>query len=68
MITEITEKLENEVFDFLDNLRSSGDTNMFGARSYILESFPKISNFQAGKLLTKWMKTFGERHPEGVPA
>ena len=30
---------KEEVFEFLDNLRESGVTNMFGAGSYIKEAF-----------------------------
>jgi len=52
---------ENTVFEYLDELRESGVTNMFGARPYIVEEFD-IEPAEAGKLLTKWMKTFGERH------
>lgn len=54
---------ENEVFEFLDELRESGITNMFGARPYIVRKF-HVESDEAGKLLTKWMRTFGERHPE----
>lgn len=53
---------ENEVFEFLDDLRDSGVTNMFGARPYIVEEFD-IEPEEAGQLLSKWMKTFSERHP-----
>jgi len=52
---------EEQVFEFLDDLRESGVTNMFGARPYIVEEFD-IEPKEAGALLVKWMETFGERH------
>jgi len=60
-LTDFTEK-EIEVFEFLDNLRESGVTNMFGAGSYIKESFPDVNST---KYLSKWMETFEERYPNG---
>jgi len=62
-LTEFTTK-ETEVFEFLDDLRDSGVTNMFGASPYILENFPELKR-QEHDYLSKWMKTFEERHPEG---
>jgi hypothetical protein len=63
-LTEFTNQ-EVEVFEFLDDLRDSGVTNMFGARPYIQEEYSELSSSEAGDLLTKWMSTFEERHPEG---
>lgn len=56
------DEIEEEVFEFLDELRVQGDTNMFGARPYILEEF-SIDKYAAKALLTKWIQTFSERHP-----
>lgn len=47
---------------FLDELRESGATNMFGARPYIMDEFPDLSNKQAAAVLGYWMKTFSARH------
>jgi hypothetical protein len=47
---------------YLDGLRESGATNMFGARPYILEEFEDLDEDQASELLSYWMKTFSERH------
>ena len=47
-------------FDFLDMLRESGVTNMFGARPYLVEEFI-ISKTVAGVLLSLWMETFEAR-------
>ena len=46
---------------FLDTLRASGETNMFGAGSYIQERFG-ITKYDANRFLVKWMDAFGERH------
>ena len=51
---------EEEVFVFLDKLRKSGVTNMYGASPYIREEFA-CTRYEANRLLTKWMETFGER-------
>lgn len=48
---------------YLDRLRESGRTNMFGARPYLMSAFPDLSKDEAGKVLGYWMNTFSERHP-----
>ena len=53
-----------EHLEFLDELRESGVTNMFGAGSYIEEAFPELSESQARKVLIYWMGSFSERHPK----
>ena len=59
------EYLEKEnYFEFLDNLRESGVTNMFGAVPYLTNVFPKLSDNEAAKVLKEWMATFSERHKE----
>lgn len=47
--------------EFLDDLRESGETNMFGARPYLLEEFPDLSKQQAADVLSFWMATFPRR-------
>jgi hypothetical protein len=53
---------KQEVFMFLDELRSTGITNMFGAAPYIQEFFG-VDRKAARELLNEWMATFDERHP-----
>ena len=53
-----TTQQEQEVFQFLNGLRDSGATNMFGARSYIQEEFPNLSQQEATSLLALWMDNF----------
>ncbi len=50
-----------EYFEYLDDLRESGVTNMFGAGAFLQENFG-IDRREAGAVLSMWMKTFSERH------
>jgi len=50
---------DEEVFAYLDSLRQSGQTNMFGAGAYIERDF-NLDKRKARDLLTKWMKSFDE--------
>lgn len=52
-----------EMFEFLDDLRESGTTNMFGAAPYLREEFPHLDRDAARDVVVSWMKTFSERHP-----
>jgi hypothetical protein len=47
---------------FLDDLRESGVTNMYGASPFIQSAYG-ISREKANAILLYWMKTFSERHP-----
>lgn len=50
-----------KVFEYLDGLRESGETNMFGARPYVARDFG-FEKDVAGKYLSAWMDTFdGEK-------
>lgn len=55
---------QHEVNIFLDVVRSSGVTNMYGAGSYIEEHF-EVSRREAKDYLLMWMKTFSERRANG---
>jgi len=67
MITEFPSQnmQERVVFRYLDNLRESGKTNMFGASPWIQEAF-EMNRYDANRFLVKWMETFGERYPRGA--
>jgi hypothetical protein len=58
------ERLKEGHLDFLDALRGSGVTNMFGARPYLNRKFPTLSKKEAEEILNYWMITFSERHAE----
>jgi len=53
--------MKDDVFDYLDDLRDSGVTNMFGAGPYLEKAFD-LNKKEARFLLTEWMRTFSERH------
>lgn len=56
---EIT-KQEKEVFEYLNELRESGETNMFGAVPYIVREFPDLIVDEARNMLSLWMKNFNK--------
>ncbi len=58
---EKPEGLTDEHLEFLDLLRESGVTQMFGAGIYLEETFG-LPKAQARKILSYWMQTFSERH------
>ena len=47
--------MKEKIFEYLDRLRESGVTNMFG-----------LGRREAGDLLVEWMTTFEERHKEVI--
>ena len=52
-----------EHLEYLDDLRESGVTNMYGASPYLQKEF-KLKQDIARKILSYWMHTFSERHKE----
>jgi len=58
------ENTNKDYLTYLDVLRESGVTNMFGAVPYLLEEFSELSEENARKVLKNWMKTFSERHKD----
>lgn len=55
--TRQTTPMEKKVLNYLNELRDSGETNMFGARPYIIRKFP-VSSDEAKRLLMLWMHNF----------
>lgn len=49
-----------QYFTFLNSLRESGATNMFGAARYLQEEFPELEHDhqRAGEILQAWMDSF----------
>tara|TARA_R110000824_G_scaffold8336_3_gene37658 strand:+ start:21765 stop:21950 length:186 start_codon:yes stop_codon:yes gene_type:complete len=45
---------------YLDNLRESGETNMFGAPAYVEQMFG-VTKSEAQEITSYWMATFEER-------
>ena len=61
---EVNEMLEDKHFKYLDQLRDSAVTNMYGTRPYLMKEFG-LTRIEAQSTLRKWMNTFEERHPPG---
>ena len=55
--------VEEEHLIYLDELRESGDVNMFLAGQYIEDEF-EVEKQPARDILTYWIKTFSERYLE----
>jgi len=51
----------DEALEYLDDLRESGVTNMYGAGAYLMEEF-HVTRYDARNILKHWMDTFEERH------
>ena len=54
-----TTNQEQEVLEFLNILRDSGATNMFGAVPYIKDEF-ELDSKEAKRLLMLWMANFND--------
>ena len=50
---------EQEVFEYLNELRESGATNMFGAVRYIVKEF-RYSEEESRRILLLWMDNFND--------
>jgi hypothetical protein len=48
-----------EYYEYLEELRQSGVTNMFGASSYLQEEFD-LGRREARKILCNWMENYDE--------
>lgn len=58
--TERPEIVEDGHLVYLDELRESGVTNMFGAAAYVARQF-SVSDQDAKTILMYWMTSFEER-------
>ena len=54
-----TTELEQEAMVFLNSLRESGVTNMFGAAPFVEDEFG-IDRGEARRILQLWMRNFNE--------
>lgn len=61
MATELNRPaiVQNEHLEYLDELRESGVTNMFGARPYLQDEFEELNSSDAQTVLIYWMESFG---------
>ncbi len=57
-------KCEDKHLEYLDALRESGVTNMYGASPYLSRAFRSLRKPEdASAVLVYWMRTFLQRHP-----
>jgi hypothetical protein len=61
---DLEDEFTQDIFAYLDDLRESGATNMFGAAAFIQRDWG-LSREDATGFLAEWMRTFSDRHPEG---
>lgn len=54
---------EQEILMYLNDLRDSGATNMFGALPYLTADFPDETKQECKRCLLLWMNNFNE---EGI--
>ena len=52
----LTEDNSDMYYQFLDNLRDKGTTNMFGASPYLQQAFD-LEKKEARQILAKWMQS-----------
>lgn len=60
----ICNELRSQVFTYLDDLRESGVTNMYGAPSYVREEFG-VGKHEAISLVSSWTRDFEARVSAG---
>ena len=61
MTTKRPEIVTDEHLEYLDTLRDSGVTNMYGATPYLVDAF-NLHRREAGHILQYWMESFVELH------
>lgn len=54
---EISNNEKENIFDYLEDLKESGQINMFGAAPYIAEVFD-LNKRQAREILSEWMNSY----------
>ena len=58
--TRKTTSTEQEILEYLNDLRNSGATNMFGALPYLTAEFPDETKQECKRCLMLWMNNFNE--------
>lgn len=57
---------ENKYWIYLEKLRRSGVTNMYGATPYLMEEFD-LTPHEAKNILVNWMRNYNAADYEGLP-
>lgn len=64
-MTDRPQIVEDEHLEFLDKLRESGITNMFGAPEYVEKAFG-LTRREASDAVKYWMESFEERQNDAT--
>tara|TARA_R100000008_G_C3556433_1_gene153477 strand:+ start:558 stop:773 length:216 start_codon:yes stop_codon:yes gene_type:complete len=68
-VKKMSEKEYNEewieYYQYLEGLRQSGVTNMYGATPYLREEFPEVRN-DAQRILGSWMRNYNALLSDGI--
>ena len=56
-MTDLEHPNDEMYFEYLESLRDSGKTNMWGAVPFLAMEF-EISEEEAGEILVRWIKSF----------
>jgi len=54
----ISKRSWTRYFDYLDKLRDSGRTNMWGAGAYLAQEYPRLTDSEVSQITAAWMETF----------
>lgn len=57
---------DNKYWIYLEELRRSGVTNMYGAASYLMDAFDLTHN-EATSILADWMRNYNAADYEDMP-
>lgn len=57
---------DNKYWIYLEELRRSGVTNMYGAASYLIDEFDLTHN-EATSILADWMRNYNAADYEDMP-
>jgi hypothetical protein len=60
LLVDFGVNMKEQYFNFLDALRDSGQTNMFGAGPWLQRAFG-LERHEAKDIVLEWMNTYGER-------
>ena len=53
-------------YKYLERLRQSGVTNMYGASPYLAKAFPALDKREASKVLVSWIENYEVLKSDGV--
>lgn len=59
-LTSVATEKVAEYFDYLDNLKDSGDSKMFGSISFLMKYDTKLTRQQACIISLEWVESYGK--------